>query len=179
LSRTVADQFVEILAAADVVSELNPSATNEDGTTVGNCQCNDCPARSRKPPSALQTWRLRRVQDYVRAHISGAIRLSALASAAGLSKMHFAAQFRARTGIRPHEYVVRQRIASAQVLLLVTDTTIAEVGLCVGFSTQAHFTTVFHRYVGTTPYRWQRGQVPEGRASSVKASRRRTSAHLS
>jgi AraC-like DNA-binding protein len=157
----------------------NPSSVSEQEALILKGQCDGRPAISRSAPWALQTWRFRRVQDYVRVHISGAIRLSALASAAGLSKMHFAAQFRARTGIRPHEYVVRQRIARAQVLLLVTETKIADVGSCVGFSTQAHFTTVFYRYVGTTPHRWQRAQSPEGRASSAKAARCQTSAHLS
>jgi AraC-like DNA-binding protein len=175
------------LAAAEAVQvrsstsreRTNPSAVSEQDATVLNRQCNERPAISRNGPWALQTWRFRRVQEYIRVHISGAIRLGALARAAGLSKMHFAAQFRARTGIRPHEYVVRQRIARAQVLLMVTETKIADVGSLVGFSTQAHFTTVFHRYVGATPYRWQRAQVPEGRASSPKAGWLQTSAHLS
>jgi AraC-like DNA-binding protein len=159
--------------------QTNPSSVIDQEVTVLDGQCNGRPAISRNAPWPLQTWRLRRVQDYIQVHISGAIRLSALASAAGLSKMHFAAQFRARTGIRPHEYVIRQRIARAQVLLMVTEIKIADVGLCVGFSNQAHFTTVFHRYVGTTPHRWQRAQIPEGRTTSAGTGWRQTGAHLS
>jgi AraC-like DNA-binding protein len=153
------------------------AASGYEATRV-NRQSDERPAVSRGAPSALQTWRLRRVQEYIRVRISGAIRLSDLASAAGLTRMHFAAQFRARTGVRPHEYVTRQRIARAQVLLVVTEAKIADVGSCLGFSNQAHFTTVFRRYTGTTPHRWRLAQTPVHWASSAKASLRK-SAHLS
>ena len=33
--------------------------------------------------------------------------------------------------------------------------TIAEIALTVGFLTQAHFTTVFKRFVGYTPRQWR------------------------
>jgi AraC family transcriptional regulator len=30
-----------------------------------------------------------------------------------------------------------------------------DIALTVGFQTQAHFTTVFKRFVGDTPYQWR------------------------
>jgi AraC-like DNA-binding protein len=175
------------LAAAEAVQvrssasreRSDPSAANEHEAAHVNRRGNGRPAVSQSARSALQTWRLRRVQEYIRVHISDAIRLADLASAAGLTRMYFAAQFRARTGVRPHEYVLRQRIARALVLLIVTQTKIADVGLSVGFSNQAHFTTVFRRHMGTTPHRWRLSQISEDWAGSGKATRRETSAHLS
>jgi AraC-like DNA-binding protein len=32
---------------------------------------------------------------------------------------------------------------------------IVEIALTVGFQTQAHFTTVFKRFIGCTPCRWR------------------------
>ena len=69
--------------------------------------------------------------------------------------MHFAAQFRAATGVRPHEYLVRRRIAKAQTMLATTEMPIAELALAVGFGSQAHFTVVFKRFSGLTPLRWR------------------------
>ena len=103
----------------------------------------------------LPKWRMKRVLEYVSENLGQQISLAAMASAAGLSKMHFAAQFRLATGMRPHEFVLRRRIEYAQQLLSETRTSIIEVALSVGFQTQAHFTTVFKRFVGETPYRWR------------------------
>jgi AraC-like DNA-binding protein len=72
--------------------------------------------------------------------------------------MHFAAQFRAATGLRPHEYLLRRRIERAQELLRREPISLSDVALSVGFQTQAHFTTVFKRFVGRTPHRWWQDQ---------------------
>ncbi|WP_244553287.1 helix-turn-helix transcriptional regulator [Bradyrhizobium erythrophlei] len=69
--------------------------------------------------------------------------------------MHFACQFRAATGLRPHEFLLQRRICRAKELMRGTSMTIAEIALTVGFLTQAHFTTVFKRFVGYTPRQWR------------------------
>jgi transcriptional regulator GlxA family with amidase domain len=103
----------------------------------------------------LATFRLKRVYEYVEAHLDERMPLASLAAAAGLSRMHFAAQFRAATGQCPHEFVWRRRILHAQALLSDTETPIVEIALCVGFQSQAHFTTLFKRVTGLTPKRWR------------------------
>ena len=104
----------------------------------------------------LPKWRLRRVQDHLAANLAETISLSDLAEAAGLSLMHFAAQFRAATGCRPHDYVLQYRIEQAKQMLTGTDMTLVDVALSVGFQTQSHFSTVFKRLAGSSPARWQR-----------------------
>ena len=108
--------------------------------------------------SGLVTWRLKRVKDFIEADIAAPLSLRALASCAGLSRMHFAAQFRAATGMKPHEYVVHRRIQRAQEILRTSTMPLVEVALTVGFQTQAHFTTVFRRALSETPGRWRRVQ---------------------
>lgn len=105
---------------------------------------------------ALAPWRLNRVTDYIEASLDTPIALEDMANAAGLTRMHFATQFRASTGLSPHEYLLRRRIARAQELLLNPDLPIAGIALDVGFQTQAHFTVVFKRIVGETPGRWRK-----------------------
>lgn len=109
----------------------------------------------------LPKWRLRKAVDYIDAHLSRTITLKDLAAAAGLSRMHFAAQFRAATGLRPREFVLHRRIKLAQQLMIETQNSLVDIALTVGFQTQAHFTTVFKRFVGNTPHRWRCGQ-PRG-----------------
>jgi AraC family transcriptional regulator len=110
---------------------------------------------------ALQKWRLKRVVEYVDNHLGAKISLMDLAAVAGLSRMHFASQFRAATGLRPHEYLLRRRIRRAEELLRNSTMAIVEIALTVGFQTQAHFTTVFKRFVGCTPRQWRNvNQMP-------------------
>jgi AraC-like DNA-binding protein len=110
---------------------------------------------------ALQKWRLKRVVEYVDIHLSNKITLLDLAAVAGLSRMHFASQFRMATGLRPHEFLLRRRVRHAEELLRNSRMAIVEIALTVGFQTQAHFTTVFKRFVGCTPHQWRTsGQLP-------------------
>ena len=88
-------------------------------------------------------------------HICESITLAALAEVAGLSKMYFAAQFRAATGCRPHECILRKRIERAQQMLHDTAEPLVSIALTVGFQSHAHFSTVFKRFVGLSPYQWR------------------------
>jgi AraC-like DNA-binding protein len=114
---------------------------------------------------ALQKWRLKRVVEYVDSHLSSRITLLDLAVVAGLSRMHFASQFRAATGLRPHEYLLKRRVEHAEELLRQSTMTLVDIALTVGFQTQAHFTTVFKRFVGDTPYQWRSVHCVCGRRS--------------
>lgn len=105
----------------------------------------------RRRASALAAWRLRRTIDYVDANLSEPISLADLAGVAGLTRMHFAAQFRAATGMRPHEYLLHRRVERAQELLRGSNQSIIEVALQVGFRAQSHFSATFKRFVGQPP----------------------------
>jgi AraC-like DNA-binding protein len=111
--------------------------------------------------SPLPRWRLKRVLEYVNANLDKTLSLADLAAVTGLSRMHFAAQFRAATGYRPHEYLLYQRIESAKLMLSGTDMPLAQVALSVGFQAQPHFSTVFKRLTGQSPARWRRARQCE------------------
>jgi AraC family transcriptional regulator len=115
----------------------------------------ECPPPISQKVNALAKWRLRRAIEFIEAHTDAPVALADLARVAGLSRMHFAAQFRAATGLRPHEYMLHRRIEKAQAMLATSDMRIVEVALTCGFASQAHFTTAFRRVAGLTPNRWR------------------------
>jgi AraC family transcriptional regulator len=115
-------------------------------------------AKKRRTAAALPKWRLIQVLRYIETNIGEPITLANLAATAGMSRMYFAKQFRTTTGIRPHDFVLRKRIERAQQLLAATSDSLVYIALSVGFKTQAHFTTVFKKLVGSTPYQWRREQ---------------------
>jgi AraC-like DNA-binding protein len=104
---------------------------------------------------ALPKWRMKRVEQYLADNIDRRIGLDDMATAAGLSKMHFAAQFRAATGFRPHEYLLFMRIERAKRVMVASEMPLVEVALSVGFNAQAHFSTVFKRFTGKSPAQWK------------------------
>jgi AraC family transcriptional regulator len=115
--------------------------------------------RPRQNISPLPKWRLRRVVDYIDANLDERVSLADLAGVAGLSRMHFASQFRAATGCRPHEYLLARRIDRAKALISGGNMPLVEVALSVGFQAQAHFSTVFRHFAGDTPARWRQAAL--------------------
>jgi AraC family transcriptional regulator len=110
--------------------------------------------------AALPKWRLKRVTEFIDTHADESITLTKLAQVAGLSRMHFAAQFRRATGLRPHDFLLQQRIEKAKTMLQTTNSPIVEISLATGFSCQSHFTVVFKRFTGATPHRWRESSRP-------------------
>lgn len=103
----------------------------------------------------LSKKRLDAVDAFLEANIGNSITLAGMASAARLSPIHFARQFKKSTGRSPHQYLLVARIETAKRLLR-TDLSIAEIALQCGFSHQEHLTRVFGRLAGATPAAFRR-----------------------
>lgn len=100
--------------------------------------------------SGLSARVLRRVDDWIEAHLDGAIALEDLADLAGLSSYHFHRMFRLSRGIAPHAWVMECRLIRAR-RLLGTDRPIADIAVRCGFSSQSHLTRAFRDHIGLTP----------------------------
>lgn len=109
------------------------------------------------PTNHLTFIQLRRVDEYIHAHLDQKISLADLATCLHLSVPHFERMFRTTTHQPPYRYVLEIRLERARVLLQRTRLTLAEVALQCGFSSQSHFTTHFTRYMGVSPARFARG----------------------
>ena len=94
---------------------------------------------------------LRKVEDYVTAHLAEDISIEGLAELVELSPSHFAHVFKETTGMTPLQFVTRQRITRAQQLIRETSRSLIDVGLEVGYTSPSHFAQVFRRVVGVTP----------------------------
>ena len=80
------------------------------------------------------------------------IALGQLAKVAGISARHLERAFRQSLGVPVHAYVLRRRISLAWELLLKRPAlTVDEVSAKTGFSSSAHFATVFKRQLGCSP----------------------------
>jgi AraC family transcriptional regulator len=106
----------------------------------------------RGPDGGLPRGRLRAVVEYVEGHLGAGPTLGEMAAVARLSVYHFARQFRAATGLPPHQYVILRRVERAKQLLQGGDDfSLAEVAAQAGFADQSQFSRHFKRLVGVTP----------------------------
>jgi AraC family transcriptional regulator len=114
-------------------------------------------------PAGLPSGRVRRVTEFIQQNLDKELRLSQLASLVCMSPYHFARLFKSTTGVPPHQFVVRQRIARASALLAMPEPSIAHIARLVGFRTASHFTSAFRRVTGLTPTGYRREQVRNDR----------------
>ncbi|MET3495837.1 AraC family transcriptional regulator [Variovorax boronicumulans] len=105
----------------------------------------------RTPVQGLTRPQLRRVTEYIEAHLDGDLSLPALAAVAGLSASHLKTQFKRSTGLPVHAYVVYRRVDRARGLLVRGDMPASLVALESGFSHQSHMARCMRRVLGVTP----------------------------
>jgi AraC family transcriptional regulator len=111
---------------------------------------------ARDPDGKLSRRTLRGVVAYIEDHLGACLTLEELAAVAHLSPYHFARQFRAATGLPPHQFVIARRVERARQLLQEDgDLPLAQVAARIGFSDQTQFTRHFKRLVGVTPGRFR------------------------
>ena len=99
---------------------------------------------------------MRRVLDYIDAHLTDELGLIELAAIAGLSPHHFVEAFKISVGKPPHQLVMERRVQRAQELLRDDERSIAEIAHAAGFSSQSHLTANFRKVTGLTPGRFRR-----------------------
>src|SRR5579862_6404497 len=105
---------------------------------------------------AMSGWRMRRLIDFIEAHLDGDLSLEAMASEVEISPLYLARAFKAAVGQSPHQYVLARRIERAKELLRNSDTPIVDVALASGFSSQSHLSNWFLRHVGVSPASYRR-----------------------
>lgn len=109
-----------------------------------------------KEAARLRGCRLRRVQDYIEAHLEHCIRVSDLAGVAGLGISQFTVAFRSSVGLSPHQYVISRRVERAKSTVLASSAPLSEIAVACGFANQSHMSRRMNETLGTTPGRLRR-----------------------
>jgi AraC-like DNA-binding protein len=104
----------------------------------------------------LEPRQEQRVRRHIEAHLDQPIRVIALAEISGLSAGHFSVAFRTTFGSSVRTYLAHRRIERAQMLMLSSRGSLADIALNSGFCDQAHLCRMFRRITGQTPNVWRR-----------------------
>jgi AraC family transcriptional regulator len=94
--------------------------------------------------------------------------ISRLAREFGLSSSHFARAFKTTTGLAPHQWLTRRRVARARELLAQTTMEPADIACACGFVDQSHFSRIFARVEKQSPGRWRRRLASRGTNTNLK-----------
>jgi AraC family transcriptional regulator len=138
----VLESLVAVLAAeADLEPHAARDLTVESVATALACRLLErvaMPGSGQLPqPGALSNDAFERVRAYVEDNLGRSVSLADLAHVAGVSRFHFARQFRKRTGESPLGYLRRVRVERAKVLLRSSHARIVDVALALGLRIRA------------------------------------------
>ena len=110
-----------------------------------------------RPVGGLGNCQFAAVRTLMEERLAEPVSLAELASVAGLSVSQFSRQFKARTGLAPHRFLLGLRVDQACRLLRTDTAPIAEIAVRCGFSHQEHLTRVMRAHLDTTPGAVRRG----------------------
>lgn len=98
-----------------------------------------------------------RIREYIIDNLHLNLHLADLANELKVDVSTFTRWFRKAFDISPHQFILRERVERAKVLLRVSKLDLAMIALDCGFSSQSHFSTCFKRCVGVPPLSYRVG----------------------
>ncbi|HLC03290.1 MAG TPA: helix-turn-helix transcriptional regulator [Anaerolineales bacterium] len=90
-------------------------------------------------------------RDMLRDTGDGTLSVQDVAREVGMSPFHFIRLFKAVFGETPKQCQLRARLERAKVLLMMTEASVTDICMEVGFSSLGTFSYVFARRVGVAP----------------------------
>lgn len=109
-----------------------------------------------RPLPADARGRLARLMDFVTAHPSQPHTLASLARRAAMSTRTLQREFQAATGMAPHAWLTRARLAHARELLETTRLSAPAIAARAGLRSAESLRHHFRRRLGTTPQAYRR-----------------------
>jgi AraC family transcriptional regulator len=115
----------------------------------------DCmPASRLRVSGAFSDAQCRKLAQHIRERLGEDLSLVDLATFTGIGPRHFSRLFRKAFGVTPHRYILNQRLDEGARRLSNSSLDIAEIALSLGFASQSHFATAFHKRFAQSPRRY-------------------------
>lgn len=99
--------------------------------------------------------RIQAMTDHINAHFGEPVTVEAVAAAGGLHPTNAMAVFKRVLGMTIAQYIRRQRLSRAMMMLVDTDLSIAEVAFGCGYGSLSQFYEEFQRHCRCTPRQYR------------------------
>lgn len=98
------------------------------------------------------------IKEYIRTHLDEKVSMEDLAAKVHLSPDYMSKIFKHETGETIRDYLIRKRMETAKTLLSVSDKSVSEIGLEVGYDNPSYFVRIFRQRYNTTPKQYREQQ---------------------
>lgn len=103
------------------------------------------------PASTQYSPEIQAAIRWLEQHLDEPLSITDMAEASGLSQSHFRQRCHAETGFTPSDYLSRERVRQAKILLRKPSAPITDIAFRLGFQSSAYFAAVFKKLTGMTP----------------------------
>lgn len=94
--------------------------------------------------------------DYISVHINEKLSTKALAEMTGYTEYYFSRKFKQEMGCGIREYITKEKIERAKVLLSSTNMSILEISIELSFSSRSYFSDTFQKMCGISPAEYRK-----------------------
>lgn len=99
--------------------------------------------------------------NYIKTHISSPLSIAELAKHAGYTEYYFSHKFKAEVGCSVNDFILKEKIEQAKLLLSGTNDSIQSISDQLSFGNRSYFSTCFQKRTGISPseYRKRNGKL--------------------
>ena len=95
------------------------------------------------------------VKEYVAAHLYERISVAEVAESLGMNASYLNSSFKQQTGECITDYIQKQKVEEAKMLLMTCDDSLSEIWTSLGYYDQSHFSKIFKKHTGFTPKQYR------------------------
>ncbi|MBQ6385557.1 MAG: AraC family transcriptional regulator [Lachnospiraceae bacterium] len=106
--------------------------------------------------SRLREFYIKEAISYIERNYQKDITVEEIAENAGLNRSYFGKIFRESVGKPPQTFLLQYRMIKASEMLRLTDLSVAEIGMAVGYQNQLHFSRAFKGVYGSSPREYRK-----------------------
>ena len=112
--------------------------------------------KTARPKTDIADNRVKRAIAFIRDHVTDEIGIENIAEELCVSKSYFIRIFKKETGTTPLNFILRNKIEKAQLLLIAGEQSVKQVAFLVGFEDFSYFSRVFKKITGLTPNEYRK-----------------------
>lgn len=124
----------------------------------------------------LAPWQKRKIERFLKEHLSESLRVEHLAGQISLSASYFHHAFKETFGVSPHVFITRLRLEAARAMMLASEEPLSQIAFACGFADQSHLCKIFRRELGEPPGVWRRRNLIEKAERARRAHTQRSHA---
>lgn len=106
--------------------------------------------------SKLQDFYMKEALAFIEQNFQNNISVEDIASTCGLNRSYFGKIFKNAVGKSPQEFLLNYRMIKATELLKLTQLSVGDISIAVGYANQLHFSRAFKNIYGISPREWRK-----------------------